>query len=94
MRPLEECLSWLDHGAELNRSLWDRESLLAHLDVEYVNFDHPAHPFVAQEQVFEMQRPVVAFGIGLACFWPASLASAHRTRASLCMAHRQEITGL
>jgi hypothetical protein len=60
MKPLEECLSWLDHGAELNRSLWDRESLLAHLDVEYVNFDHPAHPFVAQEQVFEMQRPVVA----------------------------------
>jgi hypothetical protein len=58
MRPLEECPSWLDHGAELNRSLWDRDSLLAHLDIEYVNFDRPAYPFVSQEDIFEIQRPV------------------------------------
>jgi hypothetical protein len=58
-RPLEECSSWMNHGAELNRSLWDRESLVAHLDIEYVNFDRPAHPFLAAEQIFELQRPVV-----------------------------------
>ena len=59
-RPLEECQSWLNQGAELNRSLWDRESLITHLDIEYVNFDHPGHPYLAAEQIFELQRPVVS----------------------------------
>jgi len=59
-RPLEEFQSWLNHGAEVNRSLWDRKSLIAHLDIEYVNFDHPAHPYLAPEQIFELQRPVVS----------------------------------
>jgi len=36
------------------------ESLVVHLDIEYVNFDYPAHPFVAQEQIFEFQRPVIS----------------------------------
>ena len=59
-RPLEEFQSWLNHGAEVNRSLWDRKSLIAHLDIEYVNFDDPAHPYLAAEQIFELQRPVVS----------------------------------
>jgi hypothetical protein len=33
--PLEDLQSWMRSGAELNRSLWDRRSLLAHLDIEY-----------------------------------------------------------
>jgi len=64
-RPLEECPSWMNHGAELNRSLWDHEALIAHLDIEYVNFDRPAHPYLAAEQVFEWQRPVVSALKGL-----------------------------
>ena len=57
---MEEFQSWLNHGAEVNRSLWDRKSLIAHLDIEYVNFDHPAYPYLAAEQIFELQRPVVS----------------------------------
>jgi hypothetical protein len=47
-------------AAEVNRSPWDRKSLIAHLDIEYVNFDHPAYPYLAPEQIFELQRPVVS----------------------------------
>ncbi|MBD3272139.1 MAG: hypothetical protein GF384_06345 [Elusimicrobia bacterium] len=32
------------NGFEICRSLWDRNSLIAHLDIEYVNFDFPAEP--------------------------------------------------
>ncbi len=59
-RPLEEWASWLNQGAEMNRSLWDRESLIAHLDIEYVNFDFPARAYVEEERTFEIQRPVVS----------------------------------
>src|SRR5258708_20611933 len=41
---------WLPSRAndllEISRSLWDRESLLADLDIEYVNFDFRAEPFL------------------------------------------------
>jgi len=57
--PLEELPSWLHRGAELNRSLWDRQSLLAHLDIEYVNFDHPGTAYVNAERTFQVQTPVV-----------------------------------
>ncbi|HSJ03394.1 MAG TPA: hypothetical protein VK956_13115, partial [Verrucomicrobium sp.] len=49
---------WLDEGAEINRSLWDRESLVAHLDIEYVNFDHPAEIYLEPERGFALQQPV------------------------------------
>ncbi len=57
--PLEELPSWQHRGAELNRSLWDRQSLLAHLDIEYVNFDHPAVAYLEPERIFYLQEPVV-----------------------------------
>ncbi len=44
---------------EDNRSLWDRESLICHLDLEYVNFDNPAYPFLNEERIFALQEPVV-----------------------------------
>ena len=43
---------------EISRSLWDRESLLADLDIEYVNFDFPAEPFLHPERTFLLQEPV------------------------------------
>jgi hypothetical protein len=56
--PLEEMPSWLEQGAEVNRSLWDRESLIAHLDIEYVNFDQPALPYLNPDRAFALQEPV------------------------------------
>jgi hypothetical protein len=50
--------SLLDHGFEINRSLWDDTSLLADFDVEYVNFDRPADAFVDPERIFELEQPV------------------------------------
>jgi hypothetical protein len=58
--PVEELPSWLQRGAELNRSHWDRQSLLCHLDVEYVNFDDPSYPFLHAERIFALQAPVIA----------------------------------
>lgn len=57
--PLEEMPSWAEHGAELNRSHWDRESLLCHLDIEYVNFDAPGLVYTDPQRAFELQEPVV-----------------------------------
>jgi hypothetical protein len=60
---VEELTSWLERGVELNRSLWDRESLVCHLDIEYVNFDDPAYPFLNEERIFALQEPVIAAAI-------------------------------
>jgi hypothetical protein len=43
---------------EISRSLWDRESLIADLDIEYVNFDFPAEPYLQPERTFLLQEPV------------------------------------
>jgi hypothetical protein len=43
---------------EISRSMWDRESLIADLDIEYVNFDFPAEPFLHPERTFSLQEPV------------------------------------
>lgn len=40
----EELDHFLEHGLDVGRSLWDRRTVLAHLDLEYVNFDFPAEP--------------------------------------------------
>jgi hypothetical protein len=61
----------LDEGGEIARSLEDRESMLIHLDIEYVNFDDPAAAYVDPERIFALQEPLVeaietrllAFGI-------------------------------
>ncbi|MEN6452264.1 MAG: hypothetical protein ABFC96_17370 [Thermoguttaceae bacterium] len=58
-RPPTETWRCLEQGNELYRSLWDRESLLAHLDIEYVNFDYPAEPYLDPERSFRLQSPVV-----------------------------------
>jgi hypothetical protein len=43
---------------DISRSLWDHESLLVHLDVEYVNFDFPAEPYLKPKRIFDLLRPV------------------------------------
>jgi hypothetical protein len=44
---------------DIARSLADRESLLLHLDVEYVNFDSPGAAYADPRRTFELQEPVV-----------------------------------
>lgn len=58
-KPVKDLWTLTEDGAEIARSLWDRQSLIAHLDMEYVNFDDCSEPFVHRPRVFELQRPVV-----------------------------------
>ncbi|MDB6069332.1 MAG: hypothetical protein JWL81_503 [Verrucomicrobiales bacterium] len=53
-------LNWfLDQELDIARSLADRESLLLHLDVEYVNFDSPGEAYVDPWRTFDLQEPTV-----------------------------------
>lgn len=57
-------LAWfLDNNLDLGRSLLDRRGALAHLDIEYVNFDFPAEPYLDPARSFRLQEPVID-GIG------------------------------
>ena len=53
-----ELPSQLDAGRDICRSLADRDSLLAHLDIEYVNFDFPADVYLDPVRAFGLQEPV------------------------------------
>lgn len=48
---------FLTEGREVCRSLWERDALLAHLDLEYVNFDFPAEAYLDPERAFSLQQP-------------------------------------
>jgi hypothetical protein len=58
-RPTSELWDCLNHGKDVGRSLWDRNSIVVDLDVEYVNFDQPAKPFVEPLACYATQKPVV-----------------------------------
>jgi len=49
---------YLEGALEVDRSLWDRESLIADIDLEYTNFDFPAVPWQDPERAFQLQQPV------------------------------------
>lgn len=51
--------SLLEDDQGIARSLADLESMLIHLDIEYVNFDDPAAAFVDPRRAFVLQQPVV-----------------------------------
>ena len=57
-RPFDELSASLRQNLEIFRSLWDRESLLADLDIEYVNFDIPNLPYTKLERTFVLQEPL------------------------------------
>jgi hypothetical protein len=44
---------------DVARSLWDRKWLFADIDIEYVNFDFLAEPFLDYQRCFALQEPVV-----------------------------------
>jgi hypothetical protein len=58
-QPPEALERMLDDGCELARSLEDRESMLIHLDIEYVNFDDPAEAYLHAQRIFRLQEPLV-----------------------------------
>src|SRR5689334_9345965 len=51
--------TYLNACLEVDRSMWDRESLLVHLDLENHNFDHPTSPLLDPERAFRLQQPVL-----------------------------------
>lgn len=61
-RPVDpaDLFARLDSGQDICRSLWDRHTLIAHLDIEYVNFDFPAEAYLDPERAFALQEPVAA----------------------------------
>lgn len=56
--PVEEVWNLLNSRLEAARSLWDQESLIAHLDLEHVHFDRPWQPLADPGRCFALQRPV------------------------------------
>jgi hypothetical protein len=50
--------SFLDQDMDVARSLWDLECLVVDLDIEYVNFDFPAEPYLDMERSFRLQQRV------------------------------------
>ncbi|MFZ0429554.1 MAG: hypothetical protein WAO20_15660, partial [Acidobacteriota bacterium] len=71
--PASDLYRCLDERRDLARSLWDRQRLLIHLDIEYVNFDFPGEPYLDPERSFALQQPVVESiysllgGLGIEC---------------------------
>lgn len=55
----EELPFYLDRELDVGRSLWDQNALIAHLDIEYTNFDFLAEPYLDMERSFALQQPVV-----------------------------------
>jgi hypothetical protein len=48
----------LEAGVDLARSMWDTESLIFYLDLDYLNPDHPEEPFLYPADVFFKLEPV------------------------------------
>jgi hypothetical protein len=59
LRPPVELDWFLERHLDIARSLADTESLLLHLDLEYVNFDAPTAAFANPQRAFDLQEPVV-----------------------------------
>jgi hypothetical protein len=57
-RDIDNLWLFLERGYDVSRSLWDRESLIVHMDIDYVNFDYPGEPYLRPKRVFGIQQPV------------------------------------
>jgi len=68
--PPDRLEPFLENGADLSQSLWDRCALLAHLDLEYVNFDFPAEPYLDACRTFALQIPPGRRGRRKEIPWP------------------------
>jgi hypothetical protein len=50
---------FLERGFDVGRSLWDKQQLIVHLDIEYVNFDFPGEVYLDYYRAFFLQQSVV-----------------------------------
>jgi hypothetical protein len=72
IHPPEDLPRLLEEGVDIARSMWDTEGLLFYLDLDYLNADHPAEPFLHPADVFFKIEPVyraaqhVLHGFGIA----------------------------
>jgi hypothetical protein len=57
--PVSRLFEYLDCGFNIERSLWDRNSLIADLDIDYENFDFPAEAYLRPERAFALIQPTV-----------------------------------
>jgi hypothetical protein len=57
--PPADLAEYLEGALEVDRSLWDRGSLIADIDVEYHNFDYPGAAWQDPERAFRLQQPVL-----------------------------------
>lgn len=48
----------LEKGLDIFRSIWDRQSILSILDIEYFNLDFPGEPYLYPQETFEKVEPV------------------------------------
>ncbi|MFI5177061.1 MAG: hypothetical protein ACHQO8_00770 [Vicinamibacterales bacterium] len=55
--PVSELARLLDDGRDVSRSLWDTEHLLFFFEIDYLNSDRPAEPFVHPADVFLKLEP-------------------------------------
>ncbi len=69
LHPPQELQWFLDRELDIARSLADRESMLLHLDMEYVNFDDPGVAYADPFRTFELQEPVVRVVEALLLEW-------------------------
>ncbi len=60
VRPPRQLSYFLHRGTDVGRSLWDHRSLLAHLDIEYLNHDSTAAPYLDPPRIFALQEPLAA----------------------------------
>ncbi len=58
--PVTELWNLLTCHQEAARSLWDRQSLLVHLDVEHVHFERPWASYLDSDHCHDIQKPLVA----------------------------------
>ncbi|MBD3243565.1 MAG: hypothetical protein GF331_23450 [Chitinivibrionales bacterium] len=57
--PPDRLPQFLERGSEVARSLWDRHDLIGHIDMEYVNPDFPAEPYLDTQRTFALQEPML-----------------------------------
>src|SRR5579871_1750329 len=50
---------YLNAGLEVDRSLWDRDSLLVDIDLEHHNFDQPDAAWQDPRRAFRIEQPVL-----------------------------------
>lgn len=55
--PASDLKEMLDRGADIFRSMWDRQCLVVYLDVDYLNADRPGHAFSCPAEAFQKIEP-------------------------------------